>query len=244
MEDDTPREIIGSPFGPYFVARARAPAPVEEQAANQPAGAATVTDVSPLALVGRVRAKRSIVAVTEPAITAPAINAPAINAPAVTAPDVTAPDVTAAQAAKKPRRTSGPSGVSKAVRMAREAAQKVAAQKPPKPAPKPPPAAPPPAPAPCARAVEDALHALRGQIDKLKDELASMTEKYATLKATVELREQLATANAKAACGGLMLTHTRMMGGVARAGPPMMTPGSGEPGTSVQQQLSFEAFFR
>ena len=214
VEDDTPREIFGSPFGPYFVARAPVDMPAEMQpVANVVEPAAD--DAAP-ALVGGRRPKRTVTAITSPAVTPPAVAPPA------------------ATGAKKSR--SGPSGeISTRKEMRKNAAAKASGALPP----------PPWQPPPDGRAVGDARavenKALRVENADLKEKLANITEKYMTLQATVELREQLASATAKAACGGLMLTH--LLGGAARAGPStLLTPGSVE-GTSVQQHLSFEAFF-
>ena len=229
VEDNTPREIFGSPFGPYFVARAPVDMPAEMQpVANVVEPAAD--DAAP-ALVGGRRPKRTVTAITSPAVTGPAVTVPAVTPPAVAPPAVTASAVTAAPGAKKSR--SGPSGESSTRKeMRKNAAAKASG-------------APPWQPPPDGRAVGDARavenKALRVENADLKEKLANITEKYMTLQATVELREQLASATAKAACGGLMLTH--LLGGAARAGPStLLTPGSVE-GTSVQQHLSFEAFF-
>ncbi len=61
----------------------------------------------------------------------------------------------------------------------------------------------------------------------------------------MELREQLAVATAKAACGGLMLRAMTNLGGGARAGSSgVQTPGGEDtPTGSIQQQLAFDAFF-
>ena len=76
----------------------------------------------------------------------------------------------------------------------------------------------------------------------------ALKEQLATLKATVELREQLAIATAKAACGGLMLRAMTSLGGgggCARAGSSgVQTPGQDTPvGSSIHQQLAFDSFF-
>jgi len=110
---------------------------------------------------------------------------------------------------EKKKRRSGPSGVSGARKAARAAAEETAAAAEAAAAGH----APPPPPGP--RAVETALRTENGelkvQLAKVNEECSSLKGQLAALKATVELREQLAVATAKAACGGLML---RAMTGV------------------------------
>ena len=153
------------------------------------------------------------------------------------------PTPTAPEAPKK--RRSGPSGVSGARKAARAAAEVTAAaaeaaaagQAPPQP--------------PGPRAVETALRTENGelklQLAKVNEERMALKEQLAAMKATVELREQLAVATAKAACGGLMLrAMTSLGGGSARAGSSgVQTPGGEDTpaGPSIQQQLAFDAFF-
>ena len=104
---------------------------------------------------------------------------------------------------EKKKRRSGPSGVSGARKAARAAAEETAAAAEAAAAGH----APPPPPGP--RAVETALRTENGelkvQLAKVNEECSSLKGQLAALKATVELREQLAVATAKAACGGLML---------------------------------------
>ena len=108
---------------------------------------------------------------------------------------------------------------------------------------------PPPPPGP--RAMETALRTENGelklQLAKVNEERMALKEQLAAMKATVELREQLAVATAKAACGGLMLrAMTSLGGGSARAGPSGVQTPRGEDtpaGSSIQQQLAFDAFF-
>ena len=146
---------------------------------------------------------------------------------------------------EKKKRKSGPSGVSGARKAARAAAEVTAAAAEAAAAGQ----APPPPPGP--RAVETALRTENGelkvQLAKVNEECSSLKGQLAALKATVELREQLAVATAKAACGGLMLrAMTNLGGGGARAGPSgVHTPGGEDTptGSSISQQLAFDAFF-
>ena len=146
---------------------------------------------------------------------------------------------------EKKKRRSGPSGVSGARKAARAAAEVTAAAAEAAAAGQ----APPPPPGP--RAVETALRTENGelkvQLAKVNEECMSLKGQLAAMKATVELREQLAVATAKAACGGLMLrAMTNLGGGGARAGPSgVHTPGGEDipTGSSIQQQLAFDAFF-
>ena len=146
---------------------------------------------------------------------------------------------------EKKKRRSGPSGVSGARKAARAAAEVTAAAAEAAAAGQ----APPPPPGP--RAVETALRTENGelkvQLAKVNEECMSLKGQLAAMKATVELREQLAVATAKAACGGLMLrAMTNLGGGGARAGPSgVHTPGGEDTpvGASIQQQLAFDAFF-
>ena len=158
-------------------------------------------------------------------------------------PKGTAPAPTAPEVPKK--RRSGASGESlarKAARLAAEGAQ----------------AAPavaaaaghtlplPPGPRPVEIALRTENSELKLQLAKVSEERMALKEQLATLKATVELREQLAIATAKAACGGLMLrAMTSLGGGCARAGSSgVQTPGQDTPvGSSTQQQLAFDSFF-
>ena len=143
---------------------------------------------------------------------------------------------------EKKRSRSGPSGMSGARKAARAAAEVAAAAA----------AAaghtPPPPPGP--RAMETALRTENGelkvQLAKVNEECSSLKGQLAALKATVELREQLAVATAKAACGGLMLRAMTNLGGGARAGSSgVQTPGGEDTptGSSISQQLAFDAFF-
>ena len=146
---------------------------------------------------------------------------------------------------EKKKRRSGPSGVSGVRKAARAAAEVTAAAAEAAAAGQ----APPPPPGP--RAVETALRTENGelkvQLAKVNEECMSLKGQLAAMKATVELREQLAVATAKAACGGLMLrAMTNLGGGGARAGPSgVYTPGGEDTptGSSIQQQLAFDAFF-
>jgi hypothetical protein len=145
---------------------------------------------------------------------------------------------------EKKKRRSGPSGVSGARKAARAAAEETAAAAEAAAAGH----APPPPPGP--RAVETALRTENGelkvQLAKVNEECSSLKGQLAALKATVELREQLAVATAKAACGGLMLRAMTNLGGGARAGSSgVQTPGGEDTptGSSISQQLAFDAFF-
>ena len=145
---------------------------------------------------------------------------------------------------EKKKRRSGPSGVSGARKAARAAAEVTAAAAEAAAAGQ---ALPPP---PGPRTVETALRTENGelklQLAKVSEERMALKEQLATLKATVELREQLAIATAKAACGGMMLrAMTSLGGGCARAGSSgVQTPGQDTPvGSSTQQQLAFDSFF-
>lgn len=153
------------------------------------------------------------------------------------------PTPTAPEAPKK--RRSGASGESlarKAARLAAEGAQAAptvaaaAGHTPPLP----------PGPRPVEIALRTENGELKLQLAKVSEERMALKEQLATLKATVELREQLAIATAKAACGGMMLrAMTSLGGGCARAGSSgVQTPGQDTPvGSSTQQQLAFDSFF-
>ena len=153
------------------------------------------------------------------------------------------PTPTAPEAPKKRRSgASGESKARKAARLAAEGAQAAptvaaaAGHTPPLP----------PGPRPVEIALRTENGELKLQLAKVSEELMARKEQLATLKATVELREQLAIATAKAACGGMMLrAMTSLGGGCARAGSSgVQTPGQDTPvGSSTQQQLAFDSFF-
>ena len=153
------------------------------------------------------------------------------------------PTPTAPEAPKKRRSgASGESKARKAARLAAEGAQAAptvaaaAGHTPPLP----------PGPRPVEIALRTENGELKLQLAKVSEELMALKERLATLKATVELREQLAIATAKAACGGMMLrAMTSLGGGCARAGSSgVQTPGQDTPvGSSTQQQLAFDSFF-
>ena len=211
---------LGSPFGPYLATR-RVPKVAAPGAEDDGDGGVSDGEYGETAEVSG-RAKR--VAKPQPA-------------PPTKHSETRAPE-------EKKKRRSGPSGVSGARKAARAAAEETAAAAEAAAAGH----APPPPPGP--RAVETALRTENGelkvQLAKVNEECSSLKGQLAALKATVELREQLAVATAKAACGGLMLRAMTNLGGGARAGSSgVQTPGGEDTptGSSISQQLAFDAFF-
>ena len=235
---------LTSPFAPYIATRRAAHVPADQVEPRARRGS-PVPAPEPVPAPGARDKQEDEESEDEEGGTAGGGRRPKRAKPA--APQKECPEPRAPEEKKK--RRSGPSGMSGARRaaahMAAGVATAAAAAAAAGHAPPPPP---PPGPRPVEIALRTENDELKLQLAKVSEERMALKEQLATLKATVELREQLAIATAKAACGGLMLRAMTSLGGgggCARAGSSgVQTPGQDTPvGSSIHQQLAFDSFF-